>query len=167
MRSPKGHRGLRKGRYSQPGRIYHVTTTSCQRQPLFLDLANARDVVTSLGRENAKGEASTLCFMLMPDHLHWLLALRADVELSSVVCRVKARSARRINARRRNPGTVWSQSFHDRAMRYDDDVLAVARYIVGNPLRDGLVPNIGLYPHWDAVWVTDKTREEALTPQEG
>jgi len=29
----------------------------------------------------------------------------------------------------------------------------VARYIVANPIRAGLVDNIGQYPYWDAVWL--------------
>ncbi|PJA25166.1 MAG: IS200/IS605 family transposase, partial [Alphaproteobacteria bacterium CG_4_10_14_0_2_um_filter_63_37] len=28
-----------------------------------------------------------------------------------------------------------------------------ARYLVANPLRKGLVEEIGQYPHWDAIWV--------------
>ncbi|PJA25997.1 MAG: IS200/IS605 family transposase, partial [Alphaproteobacteria bacterium CG_4_10_14_0_2_um_filter_63_37] len=27
------------------------------------------------------------------------------------------------------------------------------RYLVANPLRKGLVEEIGQYPHWDAIWV--------------
>ncbi|MFV3290267.1 transposase, partial [Pseudomonas sp. NY11955] len=29
----------------------------------------------------------------------------------------------------------------------------VARYIVANPIRAGLVSRVGDYPHWDAVWL--------------
>jgi hypothetical protein len=29
----------------------------------------------------------------------------------------------------------------------------LARYIVANPLRAGLVEHLGDYPHWDAVWL--------------
>jgi hypothetical protein len=38
-------------------------------------------------------------------------------------------------------------------LRRQDDVRAVARYIVANPLRAGLVRDIGDYSHWDAVWL--------------
>jgi putative transposase len=30
---------------------------------------------------------------------------------------------------------------------------SIARYIVANPLRAGLVERLGDYPHWDAVWL--------------
>ena len=154
MNNPaKGARQLRKGRYSEAGRIYHVTTVAWERQPVFLDIANARDVVTSMRQQDGLGHVSSLCFVLMPDHLHWLFALKRGMDLSSVVRCVKTRSARLINLRRGSDCPVWSADFHDRAIRFDEDLLSVARYILANPLRAGLVPSIGFYPHWDAVWL--------------
>jgi hypothetical protein len=38
-------------------------------------------------------------------------------------------------------------------LRREEDVLSVARYIVVNPLRAGLVARVGDYPLWDAVWL--------------
>ena len=29
----------------------------------------------------------------------------------------------------------------------------MARYIIANPLRAGLVEHIGQYPLWDAIWL--------------
>jgi hypothetical protein len=43
--------------------------------------------------------------------------------------------------------------FHDHAVRSEEELPALARYIVANPVRAGLVARTGLYPHWDAVWV--------------
>ncbi|MCF6281296.1 MAG: hypothetical protein L3J28_03650 [Candidatus Polarisedimenticolaceae bacterium] len=42
---------------------------------------------------------------------------------------------------------------HDRAIRKEEDLVAIARYIVANPLRAGLVKSIKDYPHWDCVWL--------------
>jgi putative transposase len=38
-------------------------------------------------------------------------------------------------------------------VRKEDDLVGLARYLVANPLRAGLVQRIGEYPHWDAVWL--------------
>ncbi len=46
-----------------------------------------------------------------------------------------------------------AKTFHDRAMRKEEDLKAAARYIVANPLRAGLVERCGDYPLWDAVWL--------------
>jgi len=149
----RGASQLRKGRRSEANRIYHVTTVTCERQPLFLDLRNARDVILSLRQQQELGSVSSLCFVVMPDHLHWLFALRGKKNLATVIRSVKTRSSRMINGRHGRFGSIWAPDFHDRAARYDDDILAMARYIVGNPVRAGLVPSIRFYPHWDAVWL--------------
>jgi len=38
-------------------------------------------------------------------------------------------------------------------LRLDEKIIEVARYIVANPLRAGLVNCLGDYSHWDAVWL--------------
>jgi hypothetical protein len=48
---------------------------------------------------------------------------------------------------------LWQDGFHDHGIRREEDLRKVARYIVGNPLRAGLVDNILNYPYWDAVWL--------------
>ena len=48
---------------------------------------------------------------------------------------------------------IWQRGFHDRALRQDDNVRDIARYIIANPLRAGLSKSIGEYPHWDAIWL--------------
>lgn len=48
---------------------------------------------------------------------------------------------------------LWQDGFHDHALRAEEDVVEVARYVVSNPLRAGLVRCLGDYPLWDAVWL--------------
>jgi putative transposase len=69
---------LRKGRVSLPGQVYHVTTVTLDRKPVFADLRPARVLINALREAQARGEATTLAFVLMPDHLHWLLQLEAE-----------------------------------------------------------------------------------------
>ncbi len=96
--------------------------------------------------------ASTLCFVIMPDHMHWLLQLN-DGDLSTVMQKVKASTTRRIGCLRGSSCRIWQRGFHDRALRREEDLQSVARYIAANPLRAGLVRNLGDYPHWDAIWL--------------
>ncbi len=91
--------------------------------------------------------AETLAFVVMPDHVHWLVQLKDAVSLGNVVRRFKARVSIVLGA------PVWQRGFHDHAVRKDEDMVEAARYIVANPVRAGLVRRIGDYPHWDAVWL--------------
>jgi REP element-mobilizing transposase RayT len=138
---------LRKGRFSFPGQIYAITTVTRGRVPVFAEFRHARKLVGVLREQETFQRATTLCFVIMPDHLHWLMQLGDRDHLSHVVRRVKAISSRRIGL------SVWQKSFHERAIRKDEDVVPIARYIVANPLRAGLVERIGDYPHWDAAWL--------------
>ena len=137
---------LRLGRFSQENQIYHITTVSHQRQPFFHHLQSARIVIQQLQRLQADHWVDTLAYVLMPDHLHWLLQLHTT-PLSEIMRCLKGRSAHELG----HP--VWQANFYDHAVRDDEDLLHIARYIVANPLRAGLVKHIGDYPHWDAIWL--------------
>lgn len=138
---------LRRGRVSIPGQVYLVTTVCHSRVPVFRSFRAARCLIHVLKREHDRDAARTLCFVVMPDHLHWLLVLGEGESLSQVVRRVKAVSSKRLGR------AVWQKGFHDHALRREQDVQTVARYVVANPLRTGLVQRLGDYPHWDAMWL--------------
>ena len=96
----------------------------------------------------------TYCFVVMPDHFHWLMALEdARMSLSEAVRQVKARTT--LELRTRNPaiGAVWQDGFHDRRLRPRENLKAAARYILMNPARAGLVRSLRQYPHWYACWL--------------
>jgi REP element-mobilizing transposase RayT len=147
--APHG-KNLRKGRFSQPGGIYLITFVTVSRETLFTDLFTARLVITSLMK--SKG-AETLCFVVMPDHVHWLLQLRPHSELTSIIRGVKAASARQINRHLGRNGPIWQTGYHNHALRREENIREAARYIVANPLRAGLVKSVRQYPHWDAKWL--------------
>ena len=86
--------------------------------------------------------AETLAYVLMPDHFHWLLQLQEKADLDISVARVKSVSAHMINKYIGRKGQVWQSGFYDHALRKEEDVINVARYIVANPLRAGLVKSL-------------------------
>jgi REP element-mobilizing transposase RayT len=104
-------------------------------------------------RLEQQGLLESLAWVLMPDHLHWLFRLDADAQIASIMRRLKGVTARKINQRLVRGGSVWQSAYYDHAVRQDEDLRAVARYIIANPLRAGLVEQIGEYPLWDAVWL--------------
>ena len=90
----------------------------------------------------------------MPDHAHWLVELAGSESLSNTIGALKKAIATPVNVSRGCVGqTLWQAGFHDRALRKEDDVVVVARYIVANPIRAGLVTRVGDYSWWDAVWI--------------
>lgn len=158
LRSP-GSAVLRKGRRSEPGRIYLLTTVCHERVPLFADWRCARVASACLASADSWPGARVLCWVLMPDHWHGLLELRESASLADAVHSAKGRSARAVNLARGRGGKVWMKGFHDRAIRREEDLLGIARYIVANPIRAGLVDHVGRYPYWDAVWLGGRRQD--------
>jgi REP element-mobilizing transposase RayT len=138
---------LRLGRRSIEGQVYLITATTDHRKPYFQDFSLARTVILAMRREQVMQRAQTLAFVVMPDHLHWLLVLSAQLSLGRLVGGVKSVVAHKAGQ------TVWQKGFHDHAVRREEDLRAVARYLVLNPVRAGLVARVGLYSHWDVAWL--------------
>jgi len=143
---------LRRGRYSELNRPYLITTVTHNRNPIFKDFDIARLLIRELQITSVELRITSLAWVVMPDHLHWLFVLNHSL-ISEVARRVKGKSAFTINSHLGCYSKVWQKGFHDHAIRKDEDIKAVARYIIANPLRAGLVENIGYYPFWDAVWL--------------
>ncbi|PJI48114.1 MAG: transposase [Pseudomonas sp.] len=148
----EGHQALRKGRASIPGGIYLLTTTTLQRKPLFSDFPMGCTVARCFDTRLALGENQLLAWVLMSDHVHWLLQLGVGESLHISVGRLKAVSARHFNEVHGRRGALWAAGYHDHALRNEAEVLSTARYIVANPIRAGLVRRVGDYPFWNAKW---------------
>ena len=95
---PSSHR-LRKGRHSQAGVTYMVTTTTIGRAPIFRDLTAARCVVRTLAAAVERGELELLAYVLMPDHLHCLLTFTGSLSLQALMQQLKSVSAHRCGRR--------------------------------------------------------------------
>ena len=148
---PASHR-LRTGRYAEPNRIYLLTTNTLDREPIFADFALGRLVVRQFRRAQELGLAQSLAWVVMPDHFHWLVVLE-NCSLRRLMGETKSLITREVNLSIGRSGPLWQQGFHDRALRREDDLVKMARYVVANPLRAGLVERLGDYPLWDAIWV--------------
>ncbi|WP_433769505.1 REP-associated tyrosine transposase [Pseudomonas putida] len=148
---PASHR-LRTGRYGELNRIYLLTTNTFEREPVFQDFVLGRLIVDQFRQAQDSRRAISLAWVVMPDHFHWLIDLQQG-SLSELMQRVKSLSTKAVNLSTGRKISLWQQGFHDRALRREEDLVKLARYVVANPLRAGLVEKLGDYPLWDAIWV--------------
>lgn len=84
-----------------------------------------------------------------------LIELGAFTPLSRLVQRVKANTAHMANQAEHRSGKVWMPGFHDHALRCEESIAAVARYMIVNPVRAGLVRRAGDYPYWNCAWLEE------------
>ncbi len=146
-------RKLLKGRCSLPNYAYHLTFCTQNKQTVFNDFHCARLLVNELKIITEQGKVNTLAWVVMPDHLHWLVQLQSESKLKNITQAVKGKSALVINRNLNRQGQLWQRGYHDHAIRDEKQFIGTARYIVANPLRARLVNKIGDYPHWDAIWL--------------
>jgi putative transposase len=141
---PASHR-LRIGRFSEPSRIYLITTNTHERIPIFCDFHLGRLVVWQFRLAQYQGLANSLAWVIMPDHFHWIIELKKG-SLADLLCQVKSKSTRTVNGASGRKGRLWQESFHDRALRKEDDLVKMARYVVANPLRAGWCSELATTP---------------------
>lgn len=91
-------------------------------------------------------EIDTYCFM--PDHVHLLLAMTADVDGTSETGRDRARPLQNIIGamksytdrqyrilRRPSEKKLWQIGYYDHIIRNDEDLQITRQYIQNNPLK--------------------------------
>jgi REP element-mobilizing transposase RayT len=120
---------------------YFVTTCTSNRRKAFLDLDFARESVIALLAFADKDRFVVPAYCLMPDHAHVLLTAAEDgAPLLKLVREWKQSTGYRW---RRTYGTrLWQEGYFERVLRGDEPQISVARYIVENPVRAGLVRRV-------------------------
>ena len=95
----------------------------------------------------------------MPDHLHLLVEGQSDdADLVEFARDIKQRIAYHCLPRRR--GSIWQKGYYERVLRDDEGTLTVARYILANPVRAGIVREMRDYRFsGSAVWSWEQLLE--------
>jgi len=151
MQVLKGH-ALRKGRYSESGRIYLVTTCCFERRTHFRRDQAAILVMEELRRQGQVGDCLSLAYVVMPDHAHWLVQLTGSTGLSKIVGRLKGRTSYLLGRSNPSLGRIWQSGFHDHALRTEEDLADIGNYLIHNPVRAGIVDDVDKYSYWDSIW---------------
>lgn len=126
--------------------MYLITFCCHERRATLRNGRYALEVVEEIFWSDKSGASRTVAFVVMPDHVHWLLALGPRLRMSTVVGQLKGRAAMRINRAAGTRGQVWQQGFHDHALRAGEDLESVGQYVIHNPVRAGMVERPQDYP---------------------
>jgi REP element-mobilizing transposase RayT len=131
--------------YREQGRLFSLTIGTAPRSPVFLDIPFGQECIAHLRDIREKTGTLVYAYCLMPDHVHLMLGAIRGESLPKVVGRWKSLCAKSCRARD-GSGFFWQRSFYDRALRDEDDIITAAFYILGNPVRAGLVADFHDYP---------------------
>ncbi|PWB28651.1 hypothetical protein DCO49_05005 [Stenotrophomonas sp. SPM] len=142
---------LRIGRWSQTGNVYAITAVTYARRRWFDDEANVDLLIEALRTVERTGRTCSLAWVIMPDHLHWLIELRRGT-LAGCMQILKSRSGRAIARQVEANAPIWQPGYYDHALRSDECLRTQAMYIAANPVRAGLATFLGEYPHAWSRW---------------
>ena len=154
MQGLKHGQSLRIGRCSQPGNVYLVTSVVKDRLPVFSDIQIARRVVAEMEHLQDLAVVHSMAWVVMPDHLHWLFELKSG-SLPALMQALKGRSALAVNKAHGTKRLTWQKGYHDHGVRAEEDIIEMARYVVNNPVRAGLVKQREDYPLWGCEWMLE------------
>jgi len=130
--------------YRDPG-AYSLTLACAHRRAVFVDKCVVENCIEALRSGAEKRGVAVLAYCFMPDHLHLLVEGGAGSDVPQFVKDFKQRTS---YAYRRVSGeALWQKSYYDHVLRREEDVREAARYVVGNPVRAGLVKAARDHPY--------------------
>jgi REP element-mobilizing transposase RayT len=141
---------------------YFLTFCTFERRETFRDPAVVALVLTQFRRTARASAFAILAYCVMRDHVHLLVEGKtANADLPGFVRRMKQSSGQAYSRRAKQP--LWQEGYYDRVLRPADDAKTVARYIVSNPIRAGLVRMPSEYPHIGSdVWSLEELINSVL-----
>jgi putative transposase len=141
---------------------YFLTFCTFERRETFRDSAVVTLPLTQFRRTARTSAFVILAYCLMPNHVHLLVEGKtATADLRRFIKRAK-QSAGQAYAHRAGV-RLWQDGYYDRVLRPADDAKAVARYIIENPVRAGLVRVPTEYPHLGSdVWRVEELIDSVL-----
>jgi putative transposase len=124
---------------------YSLTFCTYQRQPLFVREPVVALVLLQISRAAVEQRFAVIAYGFMPDHLHLLVEGQAEAsDGKCFITRAKQYSGHAYS--KQFQGRLWQRYGFEHVLPDEEFTLAVARYILNNPIRAGLVRNVGDYP---------------------
>ena len=132
---------------------YFLTFCTGWRRPLFTAADRVDIVRTQILRAAAEEKFELIAYCFMPDHVHLLAAgCHPTSNCRRFITRAKQFSGyhyqRAFNER------LWQRYGYEHVLRASEDIFSVARYILENPIRAGLVGSVHEYPYLGSTLYT-------------
>ena len=134
-------------------RRYFLTFCTAERRRVFVSHEVCDGVLRQILHTASEFDVVVNVHCLMPDHVHLLVEGVSDrADVNKFVHQAKQRTGYLFA--QRHGMRLWQPSFYDHVLRNDEAVLSVARYIIENPVRAGLVESPRDYPFLGATEYT-------------
>ena len=117
-----------------------VTTKTAGNVNRFSAPELAELVVESLLFGNEEDWYDLISFVVMPDHLHFIV-VPGDRSLSDIVSSIKGYTAKKVNGELDRKGPVWKDGFYDYVLDTREKLVSRIQYIENNPVEAEIAEN--------------------------
>jgi putative transposase len=143
---PPRNQRLDPALYTCADRVYFITIRAYMNQPPFVRDDLNRLVLDTLREEQERQNCIVYVHCLMPDHLHFLISpCEGGASVLAFTDQYKGKTANRswtVGWR----GKLWQSRYYDHIVRAEEDLRAIAEYILNNPVRKRPVGNAEDWP---------------------
>jgi putative transposase len=118
---------------------YLLTICTHDRFRWFCDADLVGATLALFLQQAEEKQFALLAYCFMPDHVHLLVeGLTDTADLRAFINAAKQQSGYQF-AQRQHRSKLWQKGYHERVLRTEDSTNDIARYILANPVRAGLV----------------------------
>src|ERR1041384_1124545 len=125
---------------------YFLTFCVRSRARVFVDATIIEAALLQFRKTAALERFSIIAYCFMPDHVHLLVEARddrSDLKRFAKLAKQRSGAAHALAGQ----GKLWQEGYYERILRDDEALRDVARYIIANPVRAGLVTSPLEYPY--------------------
>jgi len=124
---------------------YFLTFCTFKRRELFVTADRVNNVCTQFLRAADEEHFALVAYCFMKDHVHLLIeGLSDNSDCRRFIARAKQFSG--FYFKRAFSESLWQRYGFERTLRPEECSIGVARYILENPVRAGLVSRVEDYP---------------------
>ncbi len=143
--------------YNESTYVYYITICTHNKQHYFTNIEITKIIKDEI-EYRMINEIKLYCYCIMPDHVHMLLSLTENYTKKDIgKLAVKGTLQNWVSAFKRYTSRItnqlfeikplWQKNFHDHIVRKEESLLKIAKYIIENPVRKGMVSEWEEYPY--------------------
>jgi putative transposase len=136
--------------YFEEGQYVHITTRTERAAFLLAPDAAKSIILSSLRAYEQKGFFRLLAYVVMDNHLHFVISVLNADGLAAALGRMKGWTSAQVQATTGCRGPVWERRFDDNVIQSEQELRQVIDYLHHNPVRVGLVKQATDYP-WSSA----------------
>ena len=132
----------RLARLDAPGVLHHIMIRGIERRKIFLNQKDYEDFIERLARLLPEMNTACYAWVLIPNHAHFLFCT-GTVPLARLMRRLLTGYAVSFNRRHKRHGHLFQNRYKSIICEEDAYLLELVRYIHLNPVRAGIVSEVG------------------------